>query len=226
MNGRLVGAIVAVLAALAFGLRQVHVGWRERPPASFAFREHRSPPLDAALRARLREWTREPVGSLTIWQVGAVGQRDRHGTLEPWRNGGLSPLQRFERQGHTNAPVIGFYTVDGEPLPFTEKRDSAHAERVWWTVSLPAPLAPGATQWVLRVEERWNRASPTPSGHLVARAAGVNPRQIGRHIRVIELPPGAQVVRVTPPEVTGPCFVWMAWDHETKPPLTVTYRQP
>jgi hypothetical protein len=226
VNWKLVSAIVVVFVALAFGLRQFHVGWRERPPAAFQFRELRSPPLDPALRARLREWSREPVASLTLWQVGATGQPDRHGTLEPWRNGGLKPLQRFERSGRTNSPVIGFYTFNGEPLSFVEKRNPAHAEQLGWTVWLPAPLAPGATQWVLRVEQRWNRAPPNADGQHVARAAGVNPRQIGLHIRAIELPPGAQLVRVTPTGVMGPFFVWTAWDHETKPPLTVTYRLP
>ncbi len=71
------------------------------------------------------------------------------------KNPGFEPLQRLERQsGGRGNELLGFYTLDGTPLSFTERTDPRDAQHHILTVQLDEPLAPGKTVLILRRERR------------------------------------------------------------------------
>ena len=166
------------------------------------------------MRQRLKDLQREPLASLVVIQVGRYGQRDTVWSTEVFRNDGFDPMQHFERGTIGKAThLLGFYTLDGEPLNFTEKGQPHAPERTLLTVHIAEPLAAGATQLVLRVEQRISVVQKGKDGAYVVRAPGVDRRRAGWYVRAIETP-------------DGQFQTWSATESDRQAPLAVTFRYP
>lgn len=242
MTKKVVFALVVVLVAVGFG------GWRLSrvmrpavPTTGFAFEKRTSPVLAASTRGPIRELLRQaqtmsrdrglPVVSLCAVQLGPSGEPDKVWLSEPMRKEVFELLRPSERwvAGGEDVKLLGYYTLQGDPLEFTAKTHPERPELTFVAVNLPATVPTGATQTVFRVEQRMNLARPNGDGTHGVRVGGADARQRGIHIRAIQLPANARLVRVDPATVSPskgvePMVAWMGTEKELNRPLVVQFR--
>lgn len=242
MNKKLIFAILVLLVALGFtGWRLSRVMKPAMPTTGFVLEKRSSPTLASSTRAPIRDLLRQaqtmatergvPVVSLHAIQLGPKDEPDKVWFSETLRNGVFEPLRNFERSvsGGQDVKLLGYYTLQGDPLEFTAKTHPERPERTFVTIHLPAAISPGATQTVFRVEQRTNLAQATGNGIYTVRVGGADARQRGIHIRAIQLPAHAKVVsvqpaNVPPPKGIEPLIAWIGTEKELNRPLVVQFR--
>ena len=150
------------LALLVFGFAAYRVRTAfYAPPGSLRIETKTGPDLDKPVlecfRADYRQIDHEvkvtglPLASIFFVEVCAARHECRFWRAAKLTNAGMDPITQFE-MGTTAERLVGYYTLDGQPLPFQLKHPPARPKNPTVCVDLPAPLAPGAADWVLRVE--------------------------------------------------------------------------
>ena len=135
---------------------------------------------------------------------------------ETVRNHGFEPRTRIEYDLWIDAPqLLGFYTSDGAPLPFTTyKNPPANNRQLLVIVHLDKPIAPGATGFLVRRERRLNFADAYSGGQRSV-GLGLLAQETGRiDARGVVLPAHATLGRYFP---EGEATVF------TAPPVTVAW---
>ena len=180
-NWKTLAATSGVLLALAFVVARINSAFVARPPAWMHPTEHRSPPLDrdarlglgwsqlqlvreqAELQAKMRH---QGLGSLRLMMVGSDPQEVVSWNSEALVNQGFQPLANFECSAPVSADrFVGYYTMEGDPLPYTSKYDPRQSNTFVCTLHLPAAINPGATALVFQVTRPKSRVRIPAKGN-------------------------------------------------------------
>jgi len=230
--------VVLVLAGVAFGVRQYRAAFQETTPTGYTFRRVSTPVLDKGWRGQLRQLVKAAnqrtaglsISSLQILQLAREGKEEIFWNSDVAKNVGFKPQKTVERQwSGTTDRLVGFYTLDGEPLVYTVRRAAQDERTTAVTVQLTDALAPGASVTFLRVEKRANSVRQDHQSHWVAGMNWPNRTEMGLRVRALCLPAGATIVKVLPEEplVIGlgaqPLLGWFATDMQVKKPVAVTF---
>lgn len=238
--------VVAIALAIGFVVRQFRSAFVSRPPDWMHLREHTSqriPGLNDVHSAwfqfsELLKSTRAAAESHHVAQytilVTELGN-DVHTTTMWWGetipNEGFDPMPNIERQFFFNpSRILGYYSSDGVPLGFATRGMPGGGDHVIATIHAPAPIAPGASLFLVRRERLANAKAVDSTG---PKTIGLgNLRDAGDRIEVrgLLLPPGATLTRYSPeaPAIVIPSsptmVAWISSNLVTnRTPLSVTF---
>jgi len=234
--------LVAVLAALVgfSGWRAWHA-FRERPGALFAQRGRHSAALPGdtwqqfsrflkTARA-VAERNQRPIDSIQLMELTQDAASAIYWLDEHLKNPGFSPLQNFERQrGGGEVELLGFYTLDGRPLKFTERSNPKNPQQHVLTVHLDEPVAPGKTELILRRERRPLNGDAGRDGARTIELKDLPATPTRLHVRAVRLTADAALVDYEPKPAeqvaqAGPPMVgWLSDQFEADTPVRVTFR--
>jgi hypothetical protein len=215
-NWKIIGLVVLLTTAGVF----VAIRWRSgfqpssRPPLTLQDLESPSFTWNANLRAswaRMQELLkaaraeaateRRSLESVRLVSVGAGAKESLLWDTVAFINPGFTPLTRFEVQdGLRTNRFIGFYTWEGQPLKYTLKSDPHQPNAVMMTLHLQAPIEPGQTSLVFRVERRTDLVQTTKGGNLTVNLGRLRPVPDRLEARGVVLPAGARLLDHKPEE--------------------------
>jgi hypothetical protein len=129
--------------------------------------------------------------------------------------------------------LLGFYTLDGEPLGFTVKHHPARPHAFFVVAHLGKALTPGESTLVLRVERRPLNLKTNANGQTQFGLGRFAKPTAAIHGRAVSLPAQAKLVQYRPQqgafEFTGdpPLVGWINACLDTNfPPLSATFTLP
>jgi hypothetical protein len=174
-----------------------------------------------------------PVGTISLLFLETSGTDALAIVTEPVVNQGFNPLRNPQSSiGGDEKRFVGFYTTAGAPIPFTIVRVQGRSKNPPVTLHLDATVAPGATQWVVRVEWRRAPVSVTKNGKLQA-GLGRFPRAPNAvYVRAVSLPSGSTIVRSSPQETATvqngsvPLVSWIGGPADGGVPMSVVFTKP
>ncbi len=199
-------AVVALLAvAAAFVVSAHRKNFGDRPPAWLKIETRTSPALASSAFAFLREECareaarrRLPFGAVRVLVISNAFEASLRWSTETIRNPGFAPMTRYEQMTHPRRDAwIGFYRLDGAPMRYSLRPSLMQTNSVFLALHLDPPLAPGATQTVVRVSRAGLRLRPNRAGNFEVRQGGV-PLSSGVSGVGIVLPPNGEYVGMTP----------------------------
>ncbi len=221
----MVGGVL--LGAAGFAAWRLHAAFgREALPVWMQFREHDSPDLpraawsqfQAVMRTAEREaeQRRRAIGSVRFIECAEDPSQSVLWTTERVTNLGYDPLSRVERSGDVPlATILGYYTAAGEPIGFTTRHQPNYPMSVPATLHLGKPLAPGATEVILRRERlALQLQASSNQGFDLALPLSLWGRSGGLHVRALWLGENANLLKHSPEAGTlvlqerGPLVVW------------------
>jgi hypothetical protein len=174
-----------------------------------------------------------PVGGVSLLALEADVTNALSIVTEPMVNQGFNPLKNVQASiGGDEKRFVGFYATDGGPIPFTIVRVPGRQRNPPVTLHLNNPIAPGETQWVVRVEQR---RAPVNIGKDGKAQAGLGrfPRTPNAvYARAIGLPSGSVIVRNAPAttatvtEGAAPLVSWIGIANNTNAPMSVVFNPP
>ena len=107
----------------------------------------------------------QPVESLEFFTVAKTGKQLLVCSLETINNPGFEPASEFPvSRWTTDQNIIGYYLLNGTALNITLKHHPTQTNVTFLVVETRAPLAPGASVSVLRVEQRPLDLRPDTNG--------------------------------------------------------------
>ena len=244
-NWKLWLAVIACGIVMAFCVRRAYNAFHERPPAWVKTEDRVGPVitrdnhLNAAWKAFSdllvtvrRESARQqlPVGSVSLLALESDITNAVSIATESLVNQGFNPLNNVQASiGGDERRFVGFYGIDGGPIPFTIVRVPGRRGNPPVTLHLKNPIAPGETQLVARVERR---RAPVNIGKDGKAQAGLGrfPRTPNAvYARAIELPSGSMIVRNVPDTtatVSGdvvPLVSWIGTATNANAPMSVVF---
>lgn len=211
-----IGLVLLLLGAVVFVAARWRSGFRSAVPASIEMVDLQSPSLtwNAGLRGswnHVAELTKMAtaeaaksglsVGSLNLWSVQPAAKQTYLWTTSQFLNPGFNPLSRFDVSGgiHTNT-LVGFYSLEGQPLRYSLKRYPGQSSIASVTIHLATPLPAGQTAMVFRVEERSDLVRTNAQGVLQVGLGRLAPDPARLQARGLVLPAGARILEHKPNE--------------------------
>ena len=109
---------------------------------------------------------RLPIESIFFVEVRPTARECWQWRTEKLTNTGMNPMAQFERGSGTAIDrLIGYYTLEGEPLPLQYKHLPPNPQQPSVSVELPDALTPGQSVLVLRVERAPTKLQPNSAGN-------------------------------------------------------------
>ena len=243
---KLWAAVGVFILATGFAVRRYESTFGSGPPDWMQLREHQSPQIEGGFHPdpawhQFRDLARTAVAAAELQCAGECTVQfielgsGRKATVvwsgETVHNQGFDPLPVIERRMGTDpSHLLGYYTMEGAPLPFATNKYPHNDQQVLVTIHLDKPLAPAAGRFLISRENGSGFMGPDSGGE----------RTIGlgylRHIpeiveaRGILLPPHATLLRYSPEAtatvVDGPetMVAWISTDLKDNITLpSVTY---
>jgi hypothetical protein len=232
---------VVVLGFVAVRLRSTLV---DRPPEWLRQQDKHSAKLPAASLKNFKVFRKEveleagqsrlPVGSIQFFEIAATGKETIAWNAIRLTNQGFNPIADFDQPGSGNEPsLVGFYTLDGDPLDYTVKHHPARPRSFYTVVHVGKPLAPGESVQLLRIERRPLNLKLNAKGQAQFGLGRLAKPTAVIHGRAVSLPSRAKLVRYRPEkgafEFTGdpPLVGWINSCLDTNfPPLNATFTLP
>jgi len=208
-------------------------------------REHASQPIEGVFHQdpawhHFRELARTAVdaaelqcaGECTVQfiELGSGRNRTVIWSGETVHNQGFDSLPVIERRVGTDpSHLLGYYTIEGAPLPFATNKYPHNNQQVLVTIHLDKPLAPAASRFLIRRENGSVFTGPDSGSERTIRLGYL--RRVPEVVEAlgILLPPHATLLRYSPEEtatvVPGP-ETMVAWfsnglqDNITSPSIT------
>ncbi len=228
-----------------FAAHRYQSTFASRPPDWMQLREHASQPIEGVFHAEpawphFRELARTAVAAAELQCAGEctvqfieLGSGRNHTVVwsgETVHNQGFDALPVIERRVATDpSHLLGYYTMEGAPLPFATNKYPHNDQQVLVTIHLDKPLAPAAGGFLISRENGSGFMSSDSEGERTIRPGYL--RRIPERIEAlgILLPPHATLLRYSPEEtatvVSGP-ETMVAWfsnglqDNITSPSVT------
>lgn len=231
--------------AIWFAGHQYQSTFGSRPPEWMQLREHKSQPIEGAFHSdpawhHFRELARTAVaaaelqcaGECTVQfiELGSGRNRTVVWSGETVHNQGFDSLPVIERRVATDpSHLLGYYTIEGAPLPFATNKYPHNDQQILVTIHLDKPLAPAAGRFLIRREDGSGFTSSDSGGERTIRLGYL--RRMPERVEAlgILLPPHATLLRYSPEAtatvVDGP-ETMVAWfsnglqDNITLPSIT------
>ncbi len=173
--------VAAVLALVVFAGWRIHSSFQSEAPAWLKSKSMTGPKLCGGvdpdltwnqfvslLEACRRESQKRkvPLGPVRFLQLQADNRQSLLWITEALSNPGFNPLSRVERQAGRmkEADLVGYYTMEGQPVRIELRNASAKTRGLVMTLCLAQPLAPGDSEWFLRVERQPGRVNVNKKG--------------------------------------------------------------
>ncbi|MBI4027351.1 MAG: hypothetical protein HY360_20365 [Verrucomicrobia bacterium] len=149
-------------------------------------------------------------------------------------NPGFNPLPHFERTlWMKENDLIGYYTLEGDPVRFTQKAVPNQPKNLALTLHLDKPLAPSASQWILRLEIQTDRVRPGKKNECQVHLGRLPPPADSIQAWGIRLPSNVSSVRHAPDKgalLFQSNRLAVAWINSrldpSLPPLSVMFTMP
>jgi hypothetical protein len=233
-----VALAVGLLVLVAVRLR---LALHDRPPDWLRQEDKHSAKLAEGSLKKFRAFRKEtefeaqqaklPVGSIQFFEISADGKVNIVWNTVRLANQGFNPLADFDQWGGDDERrLLGFYTLDGEPVGFTVKHHPSRPHSYFLVVHLPKPLAPGESTLVLRVERRPLSLKTNAKGQTQFGLGRLNKPTTAVHARGLSLPERARLEQYRPEkgafEFTGhsPMIGWINSCLDSNfPPLNATF---
>ncbi|MCG3146767.1 MAG: hypothetical protein PCFJNLEI_00201 [Verrucomicrobiae bacterium] len=166
-NWKLLVTILVTLIVLALAGLRFKRAFAPQAPAALNYVQHTSPGFTfnadlrrawksvAAFVAQAQREEKAALKKLTQLSFVHVSRLPNEALI--WdsleaRNPGFETLRRVERsEPGAPAKLIGYYTLDGQPLTYDTKTDLRNPRQTLTTVTLAAPLGPGKAELIFRV---------------------------------------------------------------------------
>ena len=161
---------LSVLGFVAFRARSLFQG------TTFHIESTTAPTLPSSVLESFRNYyhhierdaraNRLPFDSIFFVEVRPTDRECWQWRTEKLTNTGMNPMTQFERgSGFAVDRLIGYYTLEGEPLQLQYKHLPPNPQQPSVTVELPDALTPGQTVLVLRVERAPTKLQPNSAGN-------------------------------------------------------------
>jgi hypothetical protein len=247
-NWKLWLATITCVIVMVFCSRRAYNAFHERPPNWVKTEDRVGPAISRDGRLNVawkgfsdllgtvrRESTQQqlPVGGVSLLALETDVTNALSIVTEPMVNQGFNPLKNVQASiGGDEKRFVGFYATDGAPIPFTIVRVQGRPRNPPVTLHLNSPIAPGETQWVVRVERRRAPVNIGKDGRAQA-GLGRFPRTPDAvYARAIGLPSGSVIVRSVPAttamvaEDVAPLVSWIGTATNTNAPMSVVFTPP
>ena len=247
-NWKLWFATIACVVVVAFCARRAYVAFHAAPPDWIRQEDRIGSALgkDDRLKvawekfsgllgvARIEAEQRQlPVGTVSLVALEKSGTDAVSIVTQPVVNQGFNPLQNAQASlGGDEKNFVGFYSTAGEPIPFTIVRVKGRPRSPPVTLHLGSAIAPGGTQFVMRVEWRCAPVTIGKDGKLQA-GLGRFPRTPDAvYTRAVRLPSGSVVVRTVPAKTAtvsvdaAPLVSWVGTAANANAPMSVVFTLP
>ena len=228
-----------------FAAHQYQSTFASRPPDWMQVREHESQRIEGVFKTspawhHFKDLAQTAVaaaelqcaGECTVQliELGSGRNRTIVWSGETVHNQGFDPLPVIERRVGTDpSHLLGFYTIEGAPLPFATNRYPHNNQQVLVTIHLDKPLAPAAGRFLISRENGSDFMGPDSGGE---RTIGLGYlRRVPEMIEAcgVLLPPHATLLRYSPEAtatvISGPetMVAWISTDLQdniTSPSIT------
>jgi hypothetical protein len=174
-----------------------------------------------------------PVGTVSLLALQTSGTDALAIVTQSVVNQGFNPLRNPQASiGGDEKRFVGFYTTAGAPIPFTIVRVQGRPHDPPVTLHLDAAVAPGATQWVVRVEWRRTPVSVGKNGNLQAGLGRFPRTPKAVYARAVSLPSGSTIVRSIPQQTAtvqngaAPLVSWIGGATDVGVPMNVVFTVP
>jgi len=243
-NWKTWAGIAFALLLIGFVVVRLRLVFHDRPPDWLRQQDKHSAKLPDASLKKFRAFRKEteleaqqaklPVGSIQFFEISPDGKETLAWNTLRLTNQGFNPLADFDQWGGADElRLLGFYTLDGEPLGFTVKHHPARPRNFYVVVHLPKPLAPGDSALVLRIDRRPLNLKANAKGQSQFGLGRLNKPTIAVHARGLSLPEHARLWQYRPEkgafEFTGPSPM-VGWINSCLdsnfPPLNATFTLP
>lgn len=202
-------AIALLAAAAAYVMWAYQKNFRETPPSWLKIETRTSPALRSPAFTLLREECereaarrRIPLDAVRVLDLANGADSSLRWSTDRIRNPGFAPMTRYEQLMNPRRDAwIGFYRLDGAPLRYSLRPSLTQTNSVFLALHLDPPLAPGATQTIVRVNRAVLRLPANRAGNFEVRQ-GRFPPSTGVLGIGIALPPKGESIGMTPPGVT------------------------
>jgi len=202
------GVAVTVLV-IGFVAARWRSSFVQRPPDWLRQQDKHSVRLPAASLKHFREFYRQieieaeqknlPVGSIQFLELAADGKEMIAWNTERLANQGFNPAANFDQWGGSEETrLLGYYTLEGDPVNFTVKHHPARPQDFFPVIHLLKPLAPGASALVLRLDRRPLTLKPNAKGQTQFGLGRLIKPANAIHARGVCLPDHAQLVQYKP----------------------------
>jgi hypothetical protein len=247
-NWKLWLATIACVGVLAFCARRAYVAFHGGPPDWIRQEDRVGSALDKDDRLKTAwkkfsdllgstraeaERQQLPIGNISLFALEKDGTNALSIVTQAVVNQGFNPLQNAQAAlGGDGKGFVGFYTTNGEPIPYTIVWVKGRTRNPPVTLHLSATVAPGGTQLVMRVEWRRGPVSIGKDGKLQA-GLGRFPRTPNAiYTRAIRLPSGSVIVRSVPDKTVtvsvdeAPLVSWIGTAANANAPMSVVFTLP
>src|ERR1051325_3581332 len=197
-------ALCLALLVAAFCVKRFHDSFTEQPPAWLKQKRFSSPALSRSvgepfqqmlvLAQRYAEQRQIALGSVRELEIQADLTNAVLWTSDTFVNPGFKPLSRFERSLRIDrSRFIGYYTRAGKALDITLKHSPSRPQDLLMTIHLPAPVSPGASELVFRLEREIDRVKRGKDGKYQLGLGRMPGSTAAIHLLAVHLPERAEL---------------------------------